>query len=78
MFKDAPHKTERLFNLDMLQDAMDYINKDSNRKKYFLSLISDGIDKGAIMRVLNNGFAEDFDRYDSDVAELFITTYKEA
>lgn len=74
---DDPVSTGRFVSSDSLQEMISYINGNDNRKRMFISLLhfSDQ-DNRAIIDVLSEGWYERFDRYDSDVAEQFISFYQ--
>ena len=64
-----------MYNNDDIQKMIQTVN--SNRETFnpFLDEINSR-DRGAIERVLSDGWVEAFDRYDSDVCEKFITAFE--
>lgn len=59
---------------DMIQEAR------ANKEQFFKHIDSAGIsisDKSAIKNVINEGWYEEFDRYDSAVCEHFIDIFEE-
>lgn len=65
-----------LYNNDDIQEMLDSLKNPKHFKGLNLSDLSDS-DKRAILRVIEDGYYETFDRYDSDVCEEFIRAYKE-
>lgn len=65
-------------NIRDLYEAISFINARSDRKYMFLIEFRQRTnlkDFNAVKAVLNEGYAEYFDRYDSGVAEQFINMY---
>lgn len=63
-----------MYNTSDIQAMIDKVNND-DKVNEVVDLISDE-DWQKVSRVLRTGFAEDFDRYDSDVCESFICAYE--
>lgn len=66
-----------MYNNDDIQNMIDEVK---DNKEFFKAVDQSGIceeDKIAIMDVLDSGWYEDFDRYDSAVCEYFITIYED-
>ena len=61
---------------DILQSMITNTNRNPEQAAELLDLITNDRDRGAITVVLSDGYYEAFDRYDSDVAEQFITAYR--
>ena len=75
---NIPHFNQNgLLSNDDLQDMLNYIRKDPDRREAFVTSLGDGNDMNAIRSVINDGSVEYFDRYDSDVAEKFIQAYND-
>ena len=65
-----------LYNSDDLQQMIEFINANAYVKAEFLKRLPKNPDGYGIAEVINEGSAEEFDGYDSDVAEQFITLYQ--
>ena len=63
-----------MYDYDDIQAMMDKVNNDGTFYAV-VDCISDE-DWQSVSSVLRSGFAENFDRYDSDVCEQFISAYK--
>jgi len=66
-----------MYNNDDIQDMITKAKKDMD--SFYKAIDSYGIsnsDKNAIKSVINSGWYEDFDRYDSAVCEHFIRIYE--
>ena len=63
-----------MYNNDDIQAMIDKVNQAGIADK-ILAHISE-YDKGAVRHVLETGYYETFDRYDSDVCEQFILAYE--
>lgn len=59
-----------------LQKMLDFVSEDNNRAQLFCSLIHGGDDNAIRQIIFNDAYYEDFDKYDSDVAEKFIWYYQ--
>ena len=70
-----PMRTGRFWNEKSIDQAIAYLKNHKDLKEKVLNGIS-GRDRNSVARVLQDGFAEDFNRYDSDVAEQFLTAYE--
>lgn len=75
LFENAPYPHEKLYNNTQLQAIIDYIGEDFDRISYFSSKLPNNSNKQSVLNILSNGSVEDFDRYDTDVEELFTRTY---
>ena len=64
-----------LFTNEDIQNAITDIKSDPQRLKEFLSMVPETTDGNAIKSVINEGWYEEFNRYDSDVAEQFVSLY---
>ena len=64
-----------LYTSDDIQDMLDSCKKNVKLKEAVISHFT-GRDKGAISDVLDDGYYERFDRYDSDICEQFIKAYE--
>lgn len=67
---------EGLYNNDDIQEMLDSLKNPKHFKGLDFKDVSDS-DKRAILRVIEDGYYETFDRYDSDVCEQFIRVYNE-
>lgn len=79
LFSDMPIY-KGILNNDQLQKMIQYLTEVDNRKDLFLFVAShktNNSDLMAMKDVLDDGYYERFDRYDSDVAEQFITIYQQ-
>lgn len=77
LFEDMPIY-KGLLNNTQLQNIIQYLKDLDSRKDLFLFVVShktNNSDFMAIKDVLDDGYYERFDRYDSDVVEQFITIY---
>jgi len=63
---------------DDIQDMIKECNSNPELKEKVVNQISNDRDRAAIISVLKEGWYEEFDRYDSDVCEQFITAYEKA
>ena len=70
-----PIPNNRFWNNNDLDRALQYVKSQPNVKEQLLNKI-DVTDRGAVSNVIADGWAESFDRYDSDVAEQFISAYE--
>ena len=69
-------KYKGLVNNDQLQRMLDFVADDPIRRQIFCSTIH-GMDGSSMRYILyDDSYYEAFDRYDSDVAEKFIWTYR--
>lgn len=79
LFSDMPIY-KGILNNDQLQKMIQYLTEVDNRTDLFLFVASHKTNKSDLMAmkdVLDDGYYERFDRYDSDVAEQFITIYQQ-
>lgn len=79
LFQDMPIY-KGLLNNNQIQQMLQYLNEIKNRKDVFLFVASHKTNKSDLMAmkdVLDDGYYERFDRYDSDVTEQFITIYQQ-
>lgn len=70
-----PIPTGQFWNNNDLDKALQYIKTRPQDVKKLLAGIAAG-DKSAVQSVIQFGWAEGFDQYDSDVAEQFINQYE--
>jgi hypothetical protein len=66
---------QKIYSNDDIQDMITAVNADQKLKEKVLSHFS-GNDLHAMQDVLNDGWYERFDRYDSDICEQFIKAYE--
>ena len=66
---------QKIYSNDDIQDMISEVNKNLKLKEKLLAHFS-GSDLHAMQDVLNDGWYERFDRYDSDVCEQFIKAYE--
>ena len=65
-----------MYNNDQIQEMITVCHNDPDRKKAVLSQIKDQRDRDSVRYVINDGYYEAFDRFDSDVCEQFLTAYE--
>ncbi len=66
-----------MYNNEQIQCMLDDLSNTPARKELFMSKLNCGYaDKLAIQDVICDGWYERFDRYDSGVCEIFISTYE--
>ena len=63
---------EGLWSNEDLQKALDYVKENIRFHQRIIGYVSDRL---SVEDVINRGCADDFDRYDSDIAEQFISAY---
>lgn len=66
---------QKIYSNDDIQDMITAVNDDQKLKEKVLGHFS-GNDLHAMQDVLNDGWYERFDRYDSDICEQFIRAYE--
>lgn len=66
---------QKIYSNDDIQDMITAVNDNQTLKEKVLGHFS-GNDLYAMQDVLNDGWYERFDRYDSDICEQFIITYE--
>ncbi len=66
---------QKMYNNDDIQDMIEECNESNELKEAILNNFS-GADKRAMIDVLDDGYYDRFDRYDSDVCEQFIRAYE--
>lgn len=67
-------RKKSFYNNSDLQEMLEYL-KDSSKRAIFLKNLScSNADRLAIEDCIEEGYYERFDRYDSDVCEIFIHT----
>ena len=71
-----PMRTGQFWDNNTISDALKYVKKNPDLRKKLLSKITSASDRTAISNVISDGWAESFDKYDSDVAEQFLTQYE--
>ena len=81
--KESKTLNEKIYTYDEIQDMVRVCNKDSMLKKRLLADITTNgplgkKDKADIEYVIDSGSAEEFDKFDSAVADKFITSYEKA
>ena len=74
---EAVNINKQFWSNDDIDDALSYIRNNQGVSWKFDNELNklNPSDARAIRRIINDGTAEDFDRYDSDVSEQFISTY---
>lgn len=75
LWDNHPTPKGKLWTNDDLDRMIKFITARPDRKEWFFNYVANGTnyrDLNAIKAVINEGYAEYFDRYDSDVAEQFI------
>lgn len=70
-----PMASGQFWNNNDLDKALQYVKARKDVKEKILKNISKS-DQGAVSSVISDGWAEAFDKYDSDVAEQFISAYE--
>ncbi len=64
-----------MYTNDNIQDMLMEVNSNNSLKEKVLAHFT-GRDLSAVKDVLDDGYYERFDRYDSDVCEQFIRAYE--
>lgn len=69
-----------MYTMNEVQDMISTLLNNGDLMKVFCKNLenTNASDRMAIMSVLREGWYEEFDRYDSDVCEQFITLYEKA
>ena len=77
LWSNAPLKDKQgLYTNNDLQRMIEFINNNQVIRDDFIKRLPKNADGRAIEDVLDDGYYERFDRYDSDVAEQFIDMYR--
>ena len=77
LWSTAPLKDKQgLYTNNDLQRMIEFINNNQVIRDDFIKRLPKNADGRAIEDVLDDGYYERFDRYDSDVAEQFIDMYR--
>ena len=67
---------QKIYTNEDIQDMLTAVKKSDTLRTKILSCFSED-DRAAMADVLDEGWYERFDRYDSDVCEQFIRAYNE-
>lgn len=72
-----PPQKRKMYNNNDIQCILDYITEDNNRKQLFFIVLPNTKDGSDIKNIINSGYYEDFDKYDSDVCEQFLKCFEQ-
>ena len=67
-----------MYTNEDIQEIITKVRNDLGLSKKVLDQITDYSDWKAVQNVIDDGWYEAFDRYDSDVCEQFIKAYEQA
>lgn len=75
LWEDPPYD-KGMVNSDKLQEMIKYVKSDKHRYELFMFLLKENPDYFDIKYVIDEQSSEEFDRFDSAVAENFIYIYQ--
>ncbi len=77
MNKDIYVNPRGICNNEDIQQMLETLQDPDHKETFLQNLTCSPRDKWAILDCIADGYHERFDRYDSDVCEIFIATYEE-